>query len=215
AVKYLNCDGTAVRGTEQAINDLQGALPAITAVAALGERTTTPFDIARRDIVEHQRTVGEMTSGQRGLDGGLAHQQPVERGVEFVVIDLTEAERFAQAGGRRCRRQPACGRQFGDRVEDAPDQHGEDKVATAIAVGAEDAIEADLAGGAEGGEDVTVREAAGDGEGVLLDRNNGAAFEHAAQTFDVSGGPAGEIAQSALTNLAVLAVTFAQEDGGR
>jgi hypothetical protein len=32
-----------------------------------------------------------MAFGQSGFDGGLALQQPVECGVEFVVIDLAEA----------------------------------------------------------------------------------------------------------------------------
>jgi hypothetical protein len=38
-----------------------------------------------------------MALGQRGFDPGLALQQPVERGVEFVLIDLTEPEQFTEA----------------------------------------------------------------------------------------------------------------------
>jgi len=49
--------------------------------------------------VEHQGAVLEMAFGQCGLDGGLALQQPVERGIEFVVSDRAETEGFAQAGG--------------------------------------------------------------------------------------------------------------------
>ena len=56
--------------------------------------------------------------------------------------------------------------------------------------------------------------AAGDGEGVVLGGDDGAAFEHAAQALDVGGGPVGQVAQGALTDLAVLAVGFAQQDGG-
>jgi hypothetical protein len=44
-----------------------------------------------------------MTFGQRGLDGGLALQQPVQRGIEFGVIDLAKAEHFAEACGCRGR----------------------------------------------------------------------------------------------------------------
>src|SRR3954471_23347710 len=36
-----NGNGTAIGGTEQAVDDLQGALLAITAVATLGQRTAT------------------------------------------------------------------------------------------------------------------------------------------------------------------------------
>src|SRR4051812_14161145 len=101
ALKDLNGNRAAVGGTEQAIDDLQAALLAITAVATLGQRAAAPLKIARRDIVEHEGAVVEMAFGQRGLDGSLARQQPVERGVEFVVSDLTQTKGFAQAGGRR------------------------------------------------------------------------------------------------------------------
>jgi hypothetical protein len=101
------------------------------------------------------------------------------------------------------------------RVEDAPDQQGEDEVAAAVAIRAEDAVEADLAHRAEGGGDVAVGQAAGDGEGVLLGGNDGAPLEHAAQAFDVSRGPVGEVAEGAFADLALVAVALAQEDGGR
>ena len=215
AVEHLDGDRAAVGRAEQAIDDLQRALPAITAVATLGQRTAASLHVARRDVVEHQRAVGEMALGQDGFDGGLAHQQPVERGVEFVVVDVAETERFAEAGGRRGGRQRPGGGEFGDGVEDAADQHGEDEVAAAIAVGAEDAVEADLARDAEGRGDVAVRQLAGDGESVALGGDDGAALEHAAQAFDVGGGPVGEVAQGALTDLAVLAIGLAQQDGGR
>ena len=99
------------------------------------------------------------------------------------------------------------GGELRDGIEDAADEHGQDEVAAAVAVGAEDAVEADLARGAEGGGDVAVRQAAGDGEGVALGGDDGAAFEHAAQAFDMGGGPVGEVAEGALTDLAVLAVS--------
>jgi hypothetical protein len=40
-------------------------------------------------------------------------------------------------------------------------------------------------------------------------------LEHAAQTFDVGARLVGEVAQGVLTDLAILAVALAQEDGGR
>ena len=45
--------------------------------------------------------------------------------------------------------------------------------------------------------------------------NDGAALEHAAQAFDVGGGPVGEVAQRAFADLALVAVALAQQDGGR
>src|SRR3954454_12862788 len=59
---------------------------------------------------------------------------------------------------------------------------------------------------AEGRGDVAVRQGAGDGDGVALGGDDGAALEHAAEAFDVGGGPGGEIAHGALTDPATLAV---------
>jgi len=130
-----------------------------------------------------------MAFGQNGFDGGLAFQQPVEGGVEFVVIDRAETERFAEAGGGRVGREGAGGGELGDGVEDATDQNGQDKVPATIAVGAEGGVEADPARGAEGGGDMAVRQGAGDGEGIAFGWDDGAALEDAAQALDVSGGP--------------------------
>jgi hypothetical protein len=112
---------------------LQRALVAITAVATLGEPAAASFHIARRDVVEHQRAVGEMALGQDGRDGGLALVEPVERGIEFVVIDLAEAERFAEARGSRG--ECACGGQLGHPVKDAAGEQREDEIAAAFSVG--------------------------------------------------------------------------------
>jgi hypothetical protein len=51
--------------------------------------------------------------------------------------------------GTKNSNQGSCRGEFGYRVEDAADQHGQGEVAAAIAVGAEDALEADLAGDAD------------------------------------------------------------------
>ena len=154
-----------------------------------------------------------MAFRQRRLDGGLALQQPVQRGVEFVLVDIAEAEHLAEAGGGGGGRQRPRGGEFRCGLEDPADQQGEHEVPVAIAVGAEDAVETDLAGGAECRGDVAVRQAADDGEGVSLGGDDGAALEHAAQPFDVSGRPVRQVAQSALTDLATLAIALAQQDG--
>ena len=96
-----------------------------------------------------------------------------------------------------------------------PIDHGQDEVAAAVAVGAEDAVEADLARRAEGGGDVAVRQQRVTVKASCSAANDGAAFEHAAQAFDMSRGPVGEVAERALADLAVLAVALAQQDGGR
>ena len=97
ALEHLDGDGATVRSAEQAVDDLQRALLAITAVSTFGQRTAASLHVAGRDVVEHQRAVLQMAPGQRRLDGGLARQQPIERGVELVVVNIAETERFAEA----------------------------------------------------------------------------------------------------------------------
>ena len=145
ALKDFNGDGTAVRSTEQAVDDLQRASPAVAAIAAFGQRTAMTFHVARRDIVEHQRPAAEMAFGQHALDGRLTFQQPVQRRVEVVFVDLTEAEHFAQARGGRGRRQPSSGGELGCRIDDPGEQQGKHKVSTTIAGGPENTIQTDLA----------------------------------------------------------------------
>src|SRR3954447_25482522 len=106
-----------------------------------------------------------MALGQRGFDCRLALQQPVQCIVEFVLIDLTETEQFAEARSSGSRRQRTGGREFGCRLDDPADQEGKDEIAATIAAGAEDTVEADLAGGAECSGGVAVWQAADDGEG--------------------------------------------------
>jgi hypothetical protein len=79
-----------------------------------------------------------MTFGQGGLDGGLALQQPVQGGVELVLVDLAEAKCFAKArcGGRGGER--TGGGELGGGFEDPADEECEDEVAAANAVGAKD-----------------------------------------------------------------------------
>src|SRR5690349_16559573 len=100
-------------------------------------------------------------------------------------------------------------------IEDPPSHQREHEVAAAIAIRPEDAIKADLVSGTKHCSDMTVRQRSNHGESIALGGNDGAAFEHTAQAFDMSGRPIREIAQRALSHLAVLAVTLAQQDGGR
>src|SRR5436305_15004333 len=82
--------------------------------------------------------------GECGLDGGLACQQPVERGVEFVLVDGAESEDVAEARGggggreRPGRRRVECG------LEDTADDQGEHQITAAMAVGTEQTVEASI-----------------------------------------------------------------------
>src|SRR6202521_4647868 len=131
AFKDLDRNRTTVGSAEQTVNDLQCALAAVATVAALGQWTAASLHVARRDIVEHEGAVGQVAFGQRRLDGRLASQQPVQCGVEFVLIDIAEIEDFTQAGGRRGRRESACCGEFGNGIEDTPGDEGDNEVAAA------------------------------------------------------------------------------------
>src|SRR3954469_17313735 len=155
-----------------------------------------------------------MASGERGFDGELALMQPVESGVELVLVDLAEAEHRAEAGGRGVRRQRPRGGQFRGGIEDPADDQRQYQVAAAVAGGAEPAVEADAARGAEGGGDVAMRQGALDADGVLAGWDDGATLEDGAQALDMGGVPGGEVEQGPLVDLAVLAPAFAQQDGG-
>jgi hypothetical protein len=106
--------------------------------------------------------------GQCGLDSSLACQRPVERGVEFVVVDCAETEHFTQAGERGGRRQRPGRSQFRCWFEAAAEEQREDEVTATIAVRAKDAVKTDLACCAEGGGDVTVGKESIQNSGVLL-----------------------------------------------
>jgi hypothetical protein len=109
-----------------------------------------------------------MALRQRGLDRGLALQQPIERLIEFVLVHFAKAKHFAEArcrgGGRQC----AGGSQFGCRIENTPDKKRKDKITATIPVRAEDTVKANPADGAESGRDVAMWQTANDGESFTL-----------------------------------------------
>jgi hypothetical protein len=101
---------------------------------------------ARRNIVDHESAIGQMTFSQGGLDSGLALVQPVQRAVEFGLIDLVETECVAHAAGFGRRGKQPRGRKLGGGFENSADEKGEDEVTASVAIRAQAAIEANLAG---------------------------------------------------------------------
>jgi hypothetical protein len=71
-----------------------------------------------------------MTFRQCGLDRRLALVQPVQRGVEFVLVDRAEAKYLAETGRGGARRERAGGGKFRGGIEDAADSQREHQVAT-------------------------------------------------------------------------------------
>ena len=56
-----------------------------------------PLEIARGDVVEHESAILEVTLGERGFDLRLTLEQPIERGIEFVFVDIAKAQQRAEA----------------------------------------------------------------------------------------------------------------------
>ena len=219
ALEHLDRDRAAVGGAQQAVDDLRLALLAVAIVAALGQRTAAAFDIARRDVIEHQRPAFQMALGERGLDRALALVQPIERGVEFALVDLAQAQFDAQARGGRGRIERLGGGELGGRRDDAADDHRHHQIARpvgfAAVLGPEQAVQADSAGRAQHGGDMAVRQRALDREGLLTGGDHDAALQDAAQALDVLGRPMGQIEQRALADGFPVPIALAQQDGGR
>ena len=221
AGEHLDRHRTAVRSAQETIDDLPFAALAVTVVAKLGKPAATAFQIARRDVVEHQGATGEMAFGKHRLDRWLAHQKPVECAVEFVLIDHPETQLFAKGRGRCLGRKRAGGGELGAGTEDAIDDEGEDEVAAAVArglshsgIGANQLVKADLARGAEHGGDMTVRQRPPDGYGVLVRGNDSAALEQHLEAGDPLGRPVRQVQQGAFLDPAGLTIALAQQDGG-
>jgi len=156
-----------------------------------------------------------MLAGERLLDRLLALAEPVDGGIEFILVDRTKAENVAEAGRRGGRIEHAGGGQLGGRRNQAGHDHGDDEIAEAVAGGTEDAIEADVAQRAEHGGDMAVRQGAPHDDALPVGRRGGAALEQCAQSLDELARPIREIGDGALLDLCAIPIALAQQDRGR
>ena len=168
-----------------------------------------------RQVVEHQRAVAQVASGQTRLDGALALEQPVHGGVELVFVDALDAEHLGEGVARGVGGEPARGGELRAWGEDARDNEGNGAFAFGRGGGGEGAVEAQLAQRSEHCGDVAVGARAGDIEGGGEVGDGGAAFEQDSQSFDHHGRPLRQVGEGAFTDLSGLAIGFAQQDGGR
>ena len=72
AVEHLDRHRTALAVAQQAKLDLQLAALGVARVAALGQRTAAPLQVAGGQVVEHQGAFGQVPLGQAVLDPLLA-----------------------------------------------------------------------------------------------------------------------------------------------
>ena len=187
----------------------------IAAVAELRELATPPLEIARCDVVEHEDAVLEVALGEDLLDRALAAAQEVEGGVEFVLVDLAQAERGAERVGGRRLAELARRRQLGGRLDDPRHDHGEDQLGPPLRPLRQGLVEPEPAHNPEHRGDVAVRQRPGDLEALGGERQQGLAREHPAQAVDLRLRPMGDVGERARLDLAAHSIALAQQDGRR
>src|SRR5207253_7869118 len=91
----------ALGRTHQADDNLRPVATVVAAVAMLRQFAAASFEIGGGDIVEQQRAIPQMATGQPGFDEPLLTAQPVERGIDLLGGNLAEPQHLAQrmAGG--------------------------------------------------------------------------------------------------------------------
>jgi hypothetical protein len=158
----------------------------------------------------------KMLLGQSFFDAFLQRQQPVHGGIEFIFGRGIEMEEFGEGAAEGIGVQGTSGGEFGGWFQDAGNDHGQNQVAMTTGLFIDERVEMQTLQSTEDGGDVAVRAGANDVEG-LRERGaeGGGAVEDGAEGVDLSRGPVGEISESTVADLAVLAEGFAEEDGGR
>ncbi len=187
----------------------------VAAVAELRQLAAPPFEVARGDVVEHEHAVLEMALSEDLLDARLAAAQKVEGGVEFVLVDLAEAEHGAERVGGGRLAELARGRELGGRLDDPRHDHGEDQLGPPLRPLRQHLVEPEPAHRPEHRGDMAVRQRAGDLEALGFERHKSLPSEHPSKALDLGLRPVRDVGEGARLDLAPLAIALAQEDGGR
>src|SRR6202171_4980059 len=90
----------ALRRADQTKHDLGIVALAIAAVTAGRELAAAPGHPRGSEVVEHQRTTGQMLAGEALLDARLSLSQPVEGGIDLLEVNLAEVQQSRQRVGR-------------------------------------------------------------------------------------------------------------------
>ena len=181
-------------------------------MAIVCEWTAAALEVRRGDIVQDQRAAGQMARRESVFDALLASVQPVHRGVEVILVDVVQFERFGQARGGRLGVQTARSGQLGLGVQNARRNQGGDELAFSAGMAIQHGLQAETPDGAQDSGDMAMRKRTGDLEG-FRGGDEGFALQQAAQGVDLSRGPGGQVGEGAFDDLAVLADGLAQEDG--
>jgi len=145
AGEYFDGDGATLGVGEQAKDDLRVSGLTVAGVTEFGQRTMAAFEISGSQVIEHQAAVGKVAFGQLLLDARLPWQQPVHGLVEFSLVGGIDLEQLAETAVESVGVKTASGGEFGGRVEDAGEDHGEDEIALAAGTRIEDGIQLEVA----------------------------------------------------------------------
>ena len=183
-------------------------------MSQLCQRTTTPLEIRRGHIVEHQRTAGEVPFGQTVFDAALTREQPVHSVVQIIRWGRFHLQRFGKTAGRRLWTQSSSCSQFGLGIQNPGCNHGDTQVPIRRARCIEQLRQSQFADRADDRGHMTVRQRADNVEIVAIG-GEGFALEHPPQGLDLSRRPIGDIGQGALADLATVTKGFSQQSGRR
>src|ERR1700736_3400806 len=104
ALEHFDRYRTAIGRTQQAVDNLQLALLAVTGIAKARQRAAPSLHPRRGEGIENERPLFEMAGGEPGRDRGLACPEPVEGAVELDFVDRAEPEQADPGSSRQCRR---------------------------------------------------------------------------------------------------------------
>ena len=172
------------------------------------------LEVQRGQVIQRQRAIAQVLSGQRRFEAFLACHQPVHGLVEVVLAAALQAQTDAQTGGGGLDVQASRRGQLRLRPQNAGHHHRTDQLALRARPRRQQPIQLQPAEGAQHRRDVAVRQRAGDLE-QRLGRHQRLALEHPPQGLDLRPRQVGEIGQGAALDLASFPVAFAQQEGRR
>ena len=142
ALEHLHRHRTSPPVTQQPEDDLELAALAVAGIAMLGQRTTTAFEVARREVVENQGAFGQVLLRQPLLDPLLTFHQPIHGPVEFVLIGIPHPQLFPKGVRQRVRIQAPRSGQLGARPQNPRGNQRHRQVPQARALGRQHPFEA-------------------------------------------------------------------------
>src|SRR4029079_4905482 len=142
------------------------------------------------DVVEDNRSLRQVSSGQLLLDVVLAAEQPVHSCVQFLTVSIADAEFLGQGSGVPIARRG----ELGTREQDALGNQGQDEGPLRGRLGSEEVFQVEPAAGGEDRLDMAVGSALGGAESFRWG-DEGFAGEGPLDEVKESGRQVGEVAE--------------------